>query len=259
MSRYLTNLADVVRRSGLAVHEVDGWKTRGHGPMDDSLQTITCHHTAGPANGDHPSLTTVVEGRPNLAGPLSHLLLARSGDVYVVAAGLCWHAGASRESRFNNRYAIGIEAEATGAADWPDVQMDAYARLCAALVRGYALSVDDVRGHKETCDPPGRKVDPNFDMALFRARVADVLRDGQPAAHGTPFGLSYPLKRGMSGKVVETLQTRLTQLGYVTKVDGDFGPRTESMVKTFQRSRNLAADGVVGAATARALGWRWVD
>lgn len=79
------------------------------------------------------------------------------------------------------------------------------------------------------------------------------------ATHGTPFGLSYPLKRGMSGKVVETLQTRLTQLGYVTTVDGDFGPRTESMVKTFQWSRSLAADGVVGAATARALGWRWVD
>jgi hypothetical protein len=52
--------------------------------------------------------------------------------------------------------------------------MNAYAILCKALVKHYGLHVSDVRGHKETCSPVGRKTDPDFNMAAFRSRVASA-------------------------------------------------------------------------------------
>jgi hypothetical protein len=254
MSRYLTNLADVVRRSGLVVHEVDGWKTRGHGPMDDQLNGVVCHHTAGPKTGDRPSLNVVVNGRPGLAGPLSHLFLARSGGVHVVAAGLCWHAGGVRKIGWTNRHMIGIEAEATGVDPWPKVQMDAYARLCAELARGYSLKVDNVLGHKEVCDPPGRKIDPNFDMAAFRRDVAALDRPAAPKPAPKPQPVIGPhlLNRGDSGEQVKTVQRAVG-----VRVDGDFGPQTEAAVKGYQRRHGLAADGVVGPKTAARMSLAW--
>lgn len=172
---FLTNLADVARRAGLTVVEVDGWKTRGHGVMG-SVATITCHHTAnGGAKGDAPSLNVVKNGRPGLSGPLAHIVLGRSGTVYVVAAGLCYHAGVSKLDRQTNPHAIGIEAEAVGTpdapGDWPDAQMDAYALLTRALANAFGVPLAHVQGHKETCAPSGRKSDPSFDMDNFRHRV----------------------------------------------------------------------------------------
>ncbi|MHA6511733.1 peptidoglycan-binding protein [Tessaracoccus sp. Z1128] len=62
------------------------------------------------------------------------------------------------------------------------------------------------------------------------------------------------LRRGDRGEHVQYLQKRLTDFGYVLTVDGQFGPGTESQVRSFQRSQGLAADGVVGPATWAALG-----
>lgn len=173
----LTDLADACRKSGLPVVEQPGWRTRGHGQMS-AVRSIICHHTAGPAAGELPSLTTVRDGRPGLAGPLAQLMLGRSGTVYVIAAGLCWHAGVVfSPPTQGNAYAIGIEAEATGTAPWPPAQYAAYARLCRALVDHYGLAVDRVLGHKEVASPRGRKVDPNFDCQQFRAAVSAVQED----------------------------------------------------------------------------------
>lgn len=172
----LLDLADVARSSGCTVAEVDGWRTRGHtGGGMASPRTVTLHHTAGPASGDAPSLRVVRDGRPDLAGPLAHLLVARSGTVHVVAAGLCWHTGRTREPWQSNSYSIGVEAEHTGRSDepWPPVQLDAMARLCAALCARWDIPHARVLGHREICDPPGRKVDPvTIDMRAFRASLA---------------------------------------------------------------------------------------
>lgn len=165
---YLTDLATVVRRAGLTIVEQPGWQTRGHGGLAD-VRAVICHHTAGPATGNAPSLGTVQNGRPDLPGPLAQLFLARDGTVFIVAAGLCYHAGAVKSSNWDNAHAIGIEAEATGTSSWPASQVAAYATLCRALVDAYGA---EVLGHKEVCSPTGRKIDPNFDMAAFRVMVA---------------------------------------------------------------------------------------
>jgi hypothetical protein len=172
----LTDLADVARAVGLTVVEADGWRTRGHGAMHPP-RVVVLHHTAGPAAGDAPSLRVVRDGRPDLSGPLAHIVVGRSGTVHVVAAGLCWHTGATREPWQANAYAIGIEAENTGRADdrYPPAQLDAMVRLVRALTDRYDIPHVRVLGHREICDPPGRKIDPlpdTLDLDAFRAALA---------------------------------------------------------------------------------------
>ncbi len=63
------------------------------------------------------------------------------------------------------------------------------------------------------------------------------------------------LKRGDRGDLVITLQKKLKNWGYYSGgVDGVFGAKTEEAVMVFQRKNGLSADGVVGSATAKALG-----
>lgn len=171
----LTGLADACRKSGLPVEEVDGWQTRGHGQFA-GVTGIVCHHTATPATatGNYPSLRIVRDGRSDLPGPLSQLGLGRDGTVYVIAAGVAWHAGATLYPRQDNWHTIGIEAEHDGLSPWPDVQLSAYVRLVAALREHYGIPLSNIQGHKEVAYPLGRKIDPTFDMTDFRARVKRV-------------------------------------------------------------------------------------
>ena len=63
------------------------------------------------------------------------------------------------------------------------------------------------------------------------------------------------LRLGSSGEQVRTLQSKLKQWGYYSgSVDGVFGSQTQEAVKYFQRRNGLTADGIVGSATAAALG-----
>ena len=71
----------------------------------------------------------------------------------------------------------------------------------------------------------------------------------------TPVSHAESLRRGSRGDLVTTLQKRLKTWGYYTgNVDGIFGSQTEQAVKYFQRKNGLAADGIVGPATAKAVG-----
>ncbi len=72
-----------------------------------------------------------------------------------------------------------------------------------------------------------------------------------PASPGT----SYELRRGSVGPDVVRLQQRLAQVGFDPgQPDGLFGARTEQAVVSFQVSRGLPGNGVVGASTRAALG-----
>jgi putative chitinase len=63
------------------------------------------------------------------------------------------------------------------------------------------------------------------------------------------------LKVNSSGPDVAALQQALATAGFNPgQVDGTFGLGTEVAVLAFQRSKGLAADGVVGPSTATALG-----
>lgn len=169
-------LAYVLRLRGCEVVELAGWQRRGRPGAFGPVRGVLCHHTAGPTTGNAPSLGTIVNGRSDLPGPLSHLHLARDGTFTVIAAGRCNHAGAGDWEGITsgNTNFIGIEAENAGVISdpWPDVQLEAYARGCAAILHHVGAPVSMCVGHKEYALPPGRKIDPSFDMLAFRQRVS---------------------------------------------------------------------------------------
>lgn len=189
----LTQLAAVAYRTGRPVKESQGWQTRGRPGGMTGVRTLVVHHTVDNPPGDYPSLAVVRDGRPGLPGPLSHYGIGRSGTIYVIAAGRCNHAGAVRDPDWANEFAIGVEAANNGVGEpWGEPLMESYVLLARALMAEFSLPVTRVLGHKEVCDPPGRKTDPSFDMGEFRERIlgakpviipAPALPKGTPDMH----------------------------------------------------------------------------
>jgi hypothetical protein len=270
MAFSLTWLPDVLKAAGLKVALEEGWENRGRGDVGQILGVI-CHHTggAGPEKGNMPSLRTLKNGRaasPGLAalpGPLCQLGLGRDGTYFVIAAGRAIHAGAGqfKGAMTGNSSFIGIEAENTGKPSdtpWPAVQLDAYHRGVAAILKRLGKDHTFCCGHKEYALPKGRKSDPTLDMESFRSSVSAIMNGTAPPPTlippaepppepGAPAGRPT-LRRGAKGDLVRRVQTKVG-----INADGNFGPKTEAAVRAFQRDHGLVPDGIVGPKTWRAL------
>jgi hypothetical protein len=177
----LTWLVDAAAETGYPAVVVDGWEGRGYSDGYNP-STVVAHHTAGPSgNGDMPSLGVIVNGRKDLAGPLANYGLGRSGAIYVVASGKSNNAGEGDWDGCDTNYCtVGIEAENDGYQPWPTAQLDAYAKLSAAIIKRLGWDASQLCGHKEWA--PGRKVDPHtINMNRARAAVADLLNAAPPS------------------------------------------------------------------------------
>lgn len=176
------NTPDILRAHGLKVRVVPGWKKRGR-PGSFNPVGVLCHHTATrKTSAFRDVLRLLVRGRSDLPGPLAQFGLTRNGTVWLIAAGRCNHAGKARSSGTvaagdGNTLYIGIEAFNDGRGEpWNQVQYNAYVLLAAVLsVAITKNSVNTVRGHKETSVTG--KIDPTFDMAVFRMNVLQKMND----------------------------------------------------------------------------------
>ena len=100
---------------------------------------------------------------------------------------------------------------------------------------------------------------PRFRIRTTALAACAVLSIGSVAAVATAQGTQdsqqtqsssvQSLQVGSTGSAVKAVQRKLH-----VSVTGYYGRQTEAAVKRFQRRRGLKADGVVGPATARALG-----
>lgn len=262
-------LADVVRAEGVELVEYPGWRSRGHGDFKD-IRGVMVHHTGA----DSASAASIAEGRPDLAGPLSQLHIARDGTVTVLAVGIAWHAGAGMypwvPTNMGNWHLIGIECANSGtspAADhrenWPDAQYSALVRCCAAINRRLAQTSARTIGHKEYAGRVQGKWDPGgIDMDILRrdiqAQIGILPNPAGTPRPPVPVGefADVLLFRRSRGPQVAELQRRLNREPYVDTlvVDGIFGPLTEAAVRAYQRrTGGLDVDGIVGPATAAAL------
>lgn len=61
------------------------------------------------------------------------------------------------------------------------------------------------------------------------------------------------LSKGSKGQEVKSLQALLNCRGAFLAMDGDFGKNTDSAVRTYQRSKGLEVDGIVGRLTWTSL------
>lgn len=76
-------------------------------------------------------------------------------------------------------------------------------------------------------------------------------RFGLPACNTSGY---MQLKRGSVSNYVLIAQDGLNTLGFRTGgLDGIFGAQTENAVRSYQQSRSLTADGIVGCNTWRSL------
>jgi hypothetical protein len=145
------------------------------------------HHTGNARE----SAESIRRGRPDLPGPLSNLHIAPNGVVTVVAAGVCWHAGAGEypglPANNGNFHLIGIECAwpmdttitpaTAGREPWPDVQMDAMVGSVAAILSRLGFDASRVISHKEWAWNSQRKWDPGgVSMRTFRAHVTEAQR-----------------------------------------------------------------------------------
>jgi N-acetyl-anhydromuramyl-L-alanine amidase AmpD len=250
---FLPWLVDVPKAAGLKCAPVDGWQTRGHGPMGE-VKGVLLHHTAGGLGGNMPSLGVITKGRPDLAGPLANYGLGRDGTVYCVSGGRAFHAGKGSWHGVTNGNSelIGIEAENTGLGEaWSEAQMDAYVRLVAALLKQAGADPIMAVAHREWALPKGRKIDPTgIDMDAFRLKVAGVMNGGivRPLIPAKDAQSRPTLRRGAKGAAVAALQAAIG-----VKASGMFDAITEAALRAFQRAHGLVPDGVLGPASYSAL------
>jgi peptidoglycan hydrolase-like protein with peptidoglycan-binding domain len=260
-------MPEVLRNAGLKVSLVDGWETRGRGNMGQVFG-VMCHHTAvlNPQKLNMPTLRSLRDGRrasanlSALPGPLAQLGLGRDGTFFVVAAGKAIHAGPGgyKNVMGNSRF-IGIEAENEGSLrdfPWPQVQIEAYHRGVAAILKHLGKDASFCCGHKEYA--PGRKPDPNLNMTTFREAVAGYITGAVPPPPPIPDVEPQPppssptprptLRRPVKSELVKVVQSKVG-----VSPDGTFGPKTEAAVRVFQRNHGLVPDGIVGPNTWRAL------
>ena len=178
-----------LRAAGIVVREASGWQNRGNGQVS-AYEGGIVHHTATGFGIALPGTgvgNLLINGRPDLAGPLCNYAGNDDGSLTVIAAHPANHAGASGgrsmgplpiTSLFNRRV-LGLEIVYPGTVPMLGTQYRTaviWGRVVADVVgRG---DVERIRAHAETSITgkwdPGFAPSRTYNMAEFRAaaRVA---------------------------------------------------------------------------------------
>ncbi|WP_428956237.1 N-acetylmuramoyl-L-alanine amidase [Streptomyces sp. cg35] len=285
-----------LKAEGLTVHEHTGWPTHNRdkatGKTFGPVIGVLIHHTAG--RGDKE---LCYNGRSDLPGPLCHSWLGKTAGLWMLGHGRANHAGlvdldvlnALRAERSplpkddqanadgnDCLYGLEIENLGNGKDPYPAAQYRNAVLWAAALCRAHGWTEKSIAGHKE-CQPG--KIDPSFDMDIFRADVKKQLatKPGKPATTPKPtpstprVDLSRLVaaaktdpgaKQGhvtyMAGtNLVEAALVKLGHLGKAYAGDGSFGSTTVTAYAKWQRSLGYSgkdADGIPGKSSLTALG-----
>ncbi len=134
------------------------------------------------------------------------------------------------------------------------VDPDAAATTSTTVAESTTSASPDTTTADPTTDPAG---DPTTTEPAAPVTTAATPTTAAPSPATTApcrvVAVNQTVRRGDCGDTVVFIQERLTLLGFPVTADGHFGPGTETVVKTFQTSRGLTPDGIVGDATWAAL------
>ncbi|MGE0851047.1 MAG: N-acetylmuramoyl-L-alanine amidase [Hyphomicrobiaceae bacterium] len=166
-----------------------------------------------------------------------------------------WHAGAAvwaGETDINS-LSIGIEVHNSGhehgLPDFPEAQVAVLEALCRDIIARHAIRPERVLAHSDVA--PTRKIDPGEKFPWARLAQAGV-------GHWvTPEPVNWAdsgMARDAAGPLVAAVQTKLAAYGYGIEATGGFDPRTEFVVKAFQRHfRPERVDGLIDQSTITTL------
>jgi N-acetylmuramoyl-L-alanine amidase len=166
-----------------------------------------------------------------------------------------WHAGESMwagESDINSA-SIGIEIHNPGHAfaypDFPNVQMQAVARLSRDIIARHGIRPERVLAHSDVA--PARKKDPGEKFPWSRLAHTGIGHWVAPAPvvdGDTGFGLGDAAPR------IAAFQVALRRYGYGIEPTGVIDERTEFVVAAFQRHfRPERVDGRIDRSTIATL------
>ena len=291
-------MVTVLRDEGLTVHEHEGWRTHNRdsatGKTFGPVHGVLIHHTAG-----HDDREICFKGRSDLPGPLCHSWLGKTDGLWMIGSGRANHAGLVDMDVINaliaeksplphddqanadgNDVLYGLEIEnlGNGRDPYPAAQYRQAVLWAAALCRTHGWSEKSVAGHKEV--QPG-KIDPSFDMDVFRADVKKQLATkpggSKPTPAPTPSTPRVDLSKLLAAartdpgarqghhtymvgvNLVEHALVAEGLLGRTYAGDGSFGTITIAAYAAWQRRcgySGKAADGLPGRSSLERLGKR---
>jgi N-acetylmuramoyl-L-alanine amidase len=166
-----------------------------------------------------------------------------------------WHAGAAVWAGQTdiNSLSIGIEVHNSGhehgLPDFPEAQVAVLEALCRDIIARHTIRPERVLAHSDVA--PTRKIDPGEKFPWARLAQAGVGHWVKPE----PVNWADPgMARDAAGPLVAAVQTKLAAYGYGIEATGGFDPRTEFVVKAFQRHfRPERVDGLIDQSTIATL------
>jgi N-acetylmuramoyl-L-alanine amidase len=187
----------------------------------------------------------------------AHYVIDEAGSVtQMVAEDMrAWHAGAAvwaGETDINS-LSIGIEVHNAGheqgLPDFPEAQVAMLEALCRDIIARHAIRPERVLAHSDVA--PTRKIDPGEKFPWARLAAAGVGHWVTPE----PVNWADPgMARDAAGPLIAAVQTKLAAYGYGIEATGGFDPRTEFVVKAFQRHfRPERVDGLIDQSTITTL------
>lgn len=220
-----TWLADELRRAGVKVVEVGGWKTRGSSTFNPV--GVTWHATAGSRKSTAQGEVRVILNGSNTAPPpIAQIMLDRDGTAYICAAGRCNHnkvGWAGPNKGLGNTSLFGIEmANANDGEPWPEVQLAAARKITAAIFK--RIGTD-----------PRKRLAAHYEHQPY---------EGRPAGEGSTKSDPYGVKMGPARAAVYAIMTG--------KTTGDDDMEISDLSKALREPKGDLA------TISRAIPWQYV-
>lgn len=231
------------------------------------VKTVVLHHTATAASNDGAKDMRNIENGEQAMGYTTiayHECGHPSGSVYEGRG--VKHKGAATLGRNSDTLAYSFIGNFQNIQP-TDVALEACSQRLAEWVRQGRLTKDfALKPHSDFFATAccGSKLKPK--IPGIRARVSAILDNGpvlnpQPGSDtssNNPVSAQAPpygglLLKGSKGGYVRQAQQKLRDRGWNIAVDGSYGPKTEAIVRLFQKDKRLAQDGIVGPATWKAI------
>jgi len=187
----------------------------------------------------------------------AHYVLDEAGFVTQLVSEdkRAWHAGLAvwaGETDINS-VSIGIEVQNAGHElgypDFTEPQLRVLQALCRDIISRHGIRPERVLAHSDVA--PTRKIDPGEKFPWARMAVAGI---GHWVAPTPVNWADAGIARDAAGPLVAAVQTRLADYGYGIEVTGGLDPRTDFVVRAFQRHfRPERVDGRIDQSTITTL------